>query len=43
VFSTPGKLTDYGQIESFNGGFWDECLKAHWFSNLTDAKNMISA
>ena len=39
----PGKPTDNGHIESFNGTFWDECLNAHWFTTLGDAKEIIEA
>jgi uncharacterized FlgJ-related protein len=42
-FSRPGKPTDNGHIESFNGSFRDECLNAHWFSSLAEAKDIISA
>ena len=41
-FSRPGKPTDNGHIESFNGSFRDECLNAHWFSSLADAKDKIT-
>jgi len=40
-FSRPGKPTDNGHIESFNGRLRDECLNAHWFGSLTDAKDKI--
>jgi transposase InsO family protein len=30
-FIEPGKPTQNGFIESFNGKFRDECLNAHWF------------
>jgi putative transposase len=42
-FSRPGKPTDNGHIESFNGSLRDECLNAHWFSRLADAKDKITA
>jgi len=42
-FSRPGKPTDNGHIESFNGSLRDECLNAHWFSSLADAKDKIAA
>jgi len=42
-FSRPDKPTDNGHIESFNGSFQDECLNAHWFSSLAEAKDIISA
>jgi Transposase and inactivated derivatives len=41
VFSRPGKPTDNPYIESFNGSFRDECLNAHWFLSLEDAKGKI--
>ena len=37
-FSRPGKPTDNAFIESFNGSLRDECLNAHWFTDLADAK-----
>lgn len=40
-FSRPGKPTDNPYIESFNGSFRDECLNAHWFLSLEDAKDKI--
>lgn len=43
VFSRPGKPTDNPYIESFNGSFRDECLNAHWFLSLEDAREKIEA
>jgi putative transposase len=40
-FTTPGKPTENGHIESFNGKFRDECLSQHWFINLADARAII--
>lgn len=40
-FIEPGKPTQNGYIESFNGKFRDECLNMHWFTSLQDAKNKI--
>ncbi|MBZ9810889.1 IS3 family transposase [Mesorhizobium sp. ESP-6-2] len=37
-FSRPGKPTDNAFIESFNGKFRSECLNAHWFLTLDDAR-----
>ncbi len=37
-FSRPGKPTDNNYIESFNGKFRAECLNAHWFMSLDDAR-----
>ena len=42
-FSRPGKPTDNGHIESFNGRLRDECLNTHWFKNLTEAKDTLAA
>ncbi len=42
-FSRPGKPTDNAFIETFNGTLRDECLNAHWFTTLDDAKEKISA
>lgn len=40
-FTRPGKPTDNGHIESFNGKFRDECLSQHWFLSLNDARQLI--
>jgi len=40
-FSRPGKPTDNAFIESFNGKFRAECLNAHWFMNLDDARSKL--
>ena len=37
-FSRPGKPTDKAFVESFNGHVRDECLNAHWFLSMTDAR-----
>jgi putative transposase len=42
-FSRPGKPTDNAFVESFNGTFRAECLDAHWFADLNEAKNLIEA
>lgn len=42
-FTRPGKPTDNGHIESFNGKFRDECLNQHWFVSLADARQLIEA
>jgi putative transposase len=42
-FSRPGKPTDNAFIESFNGTFRAECLNAHWFGTLAEAKRLIEA
>jgi putative transposase len=41
-FSRPGKPTDNARVESFNGRLRQECLNAHWFLSLDDAKAKIS-
>ncbi|MDW9238727.1 integrase core domain protein [Burkholderia thailandensis] len=40
-FSRPGKPTDNAKNESFNGRFREECLYAHWFLSLEDARRKI--
>ena len=42
-FSRPGKPTDNAKSESFNGRFREECLNAHWFLSLEDARRKIEA
>jgi len=42
-FSRPGKPTDNGHIEAFNGSLRRECLNAHWFRNLDEARKRIEA
>jgi len=42
-FSRPGKPTDNAYVESFNGTLRSECLNAHWFTSLADAKQIIEA
>ncbi len=40
-FSRPGKPTDNGIIEAFNGRLRAECLNASWFLSMADARNRI--
>ena len=40
-FSRPGKPTDNAFIEAFNGRFRAECLNAHWFMSLEDAREKL--
>lgn len=40
-FSRPGKPTDNGVFEAFNGRFRAECLNAHWFMTLADAREKL--
>ena len=42
-FSRPGKPTDNAHVESFNGTLRAECLDAHWFTSLGEAKQIIEA
>jgi putative transposase len=42
-FSRPGKPTDNAFIESFNGKFRAECLNAHWFLSLDEARRKCEA
>lgn len=42
-FSRPGKPTDNAHVESFNATLRRECLNAHWFESLHDAKERIEA
>jgi putative transposase len=41
AFSRPGKPTDNAFVESFNGMFRADCLDAHWFTSLTEAKQIV--
>jgi putative transposase len=41
AFSRPGKPTDNAFVESFNGTFRAECLDAHWFTSLTEARQIV--
>jgi len=40
-FSRPGKPTENGFIEAFNSKFRTECLNAHWFMTLADAREKL--
>lgn len=40
-FSRPGKPTDNGHIEAFNGRLRAECLNASWFLSMQDARDRI--
>lgn len=41
-FSRPGKPTDNGYIEAFNGRLRQECLNASWFLSMADARHRIN-
>lgn len=40
-FIEPGKPTQNGHIESFNGKLRDECLNQEWFVSLQEARRVI--
>lgn len=40
-FIEPGKPSQNGHLESFNGKFRDECLNVHWFASLPHARDII--
>ncbi len=42
-FSRPGRPIDNAFVESFNGRLREECLNAHWFLSLADARDKIEA
>lgn len=42
-FITPGKPTENGMIESFNGKLRAECLSASWFESLDQARSEIES
>ena len=43
AFTRPGKPTDNGLCESFNGRLRDECLNVHEFKTMEEAKRIIEA
>ena len=43
AFIRPGKPTDNGLCESFNGRLRDECLNVHEFKSIEEAKRIIEA
>ncbi len=42
-FIRPGRPTENGYIESFNGKLRDECLDANWFASLQEAREIIES
>ena len=42
-FIRPGKPTDNGIIEAFNGRLRQECLNENWFLSLEDARQKVEA
>jgi len=41
VFSRPATPTDNAHIESFNARLRQECLNAHWFESIEEARSTI--
>lgn len=42
-FISPGRPTQNGYIESFNGKLRDECLSQSWFLSLSEAREQLEA
>lgn len=42
IFIDPGSPWQNGKCESFNGKLRDECLNAHWFRTLKEARVLIN-
>ncbi len=42
-FSRPGKPTDNAFAEAFNSRIRSECMNAHWFLTLADAREKLEA
>ena len=42
VHIQPGKPTQNGIVESFNGKLREECLRIHWFQNLFEARRILT-
>jgi putative transposase len=40
-YIAPGKPTQNAFIEAFNSELWAECLNAHWFMSLEDAREKL--
>ena len=38
----PGRPTQNGYVESFNGRLRDECLRINWFQHLFEARNILA-
>jgi len=43
IFTDPGKPTQNGYIESFNGKLRSECLNQHWFKSVPEAREIIES
>jgi putative transposase len=42
VHTQPGKPTQNGYVESFNGELREKCLRVSWFENLFEARRIIA-
>ena len=42
VHTQPGKPTQNGYVESFNGKLREECLRVSWFQNLFEARRILA-
>ena len=42
-FSRPGKPVDNCVCEAFNGSLRRECLSMHWFADLAEAQQLLTA
>ena len=42
VHAQPGKPTQNGYVESFNGKLREECLRVSWFQNLFEARHILA-
>jgi len=42
IHTEPGKPTQNGYVESFNGKLREECLRISWFQNLFEARRIIA-
>jgi putative transposase len=42
IHTQPGKPTQNGYVESFNGKLREECLRINWFQNLFEARRIIA-
>jgi putative transposase len=42
VHTQPGKPTQNGYVESFNGKLHEECLRINWFQNFFEAREIIA-
>ena len=43
LYIEPGSPWENGYCESFNGKLRDECLNAHWFVSLYDARQKVES